>query len=122
MDLMQRRRELMMMGGGYLDGWKYFTTLDTRGNEIPAATLMASPYLDKGGEAISVTWTVGGGGRAVFYDEHYSYVDYWNLNVATRNCPANVRYIRISFPMATIDDCYIYDNTHNKYIWKGKNV
>lgn len=109
-------------GGGYLEGWIDFTTLTTTGEETSAETLMCSPYLDKGEGAISVTWTTGGGGRACYYDSNYVFKDYWNLNVATRNVPATVRYIRISFPMASIDNCSVYDNTNHRYIFKGKNV
>lgn len=32
------------------------------------------------------------------------------------------KYISASFKMSEIDDCYIYDNKSNQYLFKGKNV
>lgn len=121
-DLIARRRE--MMGASeppYLDGWEYYKRLETNGTLSDAATTMVSPFIDKGAASASITLSKGF--RWCWYDANYQFVDYWSMNgTTTRTASANVRYIRVCFYIADIDDSYIYDNTNAKYLFKGKNI
>lgn len=121
-DLMQRRRA--MMGASvppYLDGWEEYKRLNTDGTLVDAATTMVSPFIDKGAESVSITLTKGY--RLCLYDANYQFVDYWSMSgTTTRTAGANVRYIRVCFYIEDIDDSYVYDNTHGKYLFKGKNI
>ena len=61
------------------------------------------------------------------YDANKSYLSYWgNASGAERtfdfDYPAQIKYIRATFVIAQIDNCYIIDNTHGQYIYRGKNV
>lgn len=121
-DLIARRRE--MMGASeppYLDGWEYYKKLETNGTLSNSAATMVSPFIDKGAASASITYTKGF--RLCYYDESQQSVDYWGMNgTTTRTAGANVRYIRVCFYIADIDDSYVYDNTNAKYLFKGKNI
>lgn len=112
------------MGGGeppYLDGWTMGVSLTTSGELQNASTTMVSPFIDKGTSSVSITLTKGF--RMCYYDENKQGVDYWSMNgTTTRAVPATVRYIRVCFYIDDIDDSYIKDNTHNTYLFKGKNI
>ena len=51
-------------------------------------------------------------------------VTYYNYNTADRvvSIGSNVAYLRLSMTWDKVDDCYLYDVTHQQYIWKGRNV
>lgn len=105
----------------YLDGWTFYESLQTNGTTKYAASTMVSPFYDKGTSAMSITLTKGY--RWCYYDANKQGVDYWNMNgTTTRTVPATVRYIRVCFYIADIDNSYIKNNTNNIYLFKGKNI
>lgn len=76
----------------------------------------------------SVKWgnTNGSIGMLCEYEDGYTFSDYWmpNANPRTVNLTGgtNVKYIRASFPMGTLDYCYVLDVTNNVYLYKGSKV
>lgn len=60
------------------------------------------------------------------FDANKGYLSYWgsstNPRTFTFDYPDDIAYIRAVLYTSAIDDCYIYDNTHGQYIWKGANV
>lgn len=120
--LLERRRAMMGSSEApYLDGWTLYEALKTDGTTQYGVTTMVSPFYDKGTSAMSITLTKGY--RMCYYDENKQGVDYWSMNgTTTRAVPTTVRYIRVCFYIEDIDDSYIKDNTHNTYLFKGKNI
>lgn len=52
-------------------------------------------------------------------------VDYFSATVSPRtitHSKTNVYWVRACFLTEDLDDCYIYDNTNQVYVWKGLNV
>ena len=61
------------------------------------------------------------------YLEGYVYRDYWAFRteaMRTVNLTggANSKFIRVCFPIDSLDDCYVKDETNDVYLWKGANV
>lgn len=60
------------------------------------------------------------------YNSNKTFVDYWNTGTEIRTVLLTgryqTRYIRASLNVNVLDDCYIYDDTNNIYLWKGINV
>ncbi len=77
-----------------------------------------------GGE--SITWGIPQGivGYLVEYAEDGSRLDYWrgNSNERTITTKSATKLIKACFPLSSMDDAFIRDNTNDKYLWKGKNV
>ena len=76
----------------------------------------------------TVRWgnTNGNIGILCEYKDGYTFSDYWEAtqNPRTINLTGgtNVKYIRASFPIATLDYCYVLDVTNNVYLYKGSKV
>jgi hypothetical protein len=142
MDLMQRRRELMMMGGGnpypdWMMGWAL-----KLGGTVEDATSALSPYI---AVDLSSTTTLlwynyfSENGVAIktyyieFYDANKSKIASFNSNNAAQynydarryNPTATMKsaaFVRFCVKMSEIDNAYLLDTTNNVYIWKGNNV
>lgn len=61
------------------------------------------------------------------YLEGYVYRDYWSYQgngkrAITLTGGANSKFIRVCFPIDSLDDCYVKDETNDVYLWKGANV
>ncbi|WP_148479873.1 hypothetical protein [Parabacteroides johnsonii] len=61
------------------------------------------------------------------YNSNKTFVDYWNTEYPVIRTVGltggySTRYIRASLNVNVLDDCYIYDDTNNIYLWKGINV
>lgn len=120
-ELIRRRAMMGSSETPYLDGWTFNESLQTNGTTQYGASTIVSPFFDKGTSAMSITLTKGF--RLCYYNDSKQGVDYWSMNgTTTRAVPATVRYIRVCFYIADIDDSYIKDNTHNTYLFKGKNI
>lgn len=131
-DLIQRRRAMMGVSEPpYLDGWVIGYRQSGNGDAIyPDADFIRSPFLhipiDCQKIYIYHPITITIGNRLRFYDGDEEYLNmspqYANNSTAYFNVISGSIYIRVSFMVECIDDCYIQDVTHNQYIWKGKNV
>ena len=74
-------------------------------------------------------WNVTGG-KILFFNSEGTYCGLYNCTgygkEDTGNLSEKIRtkasYIRMVFDVEYIDDCFIFDATHNVYLWKGKNV
>lgn len=60
------------------------------------------------------------------YDSNLGYLSYWgggsNPRTFNFDYPGSIAYVRATFNMANLANCYIKDNTHNVYIFRGGNV
>lgn len=60
------------------------------------------------------------------YDSNRGYLSYWGSSNNPRtfgfDYPAQIKYIRATFLMSALDNCYIKDETHGTYIFAGKNL
>lgn len=88
-------------------------------------------YLPVPANCTNITVYPGGSGSEYHsvvheYAADKSYLSYWANMGAERtfdfDYPAQIKYIRATFVIAQIDNCYIIDNTHGQYIYRGKNV
>ena len=79
----------------------------------------------------SITWkyqndsAAGSGVYLLVLSNLQARVDYFSATVSPRtinHTKTNVYWVRACFLTADIDDCYIYDNTNQVYVWKGLNV
>ena len=74
-------------------------------------------------------WNVTGG-RMMFFNSEDTLISILNCTgynrLDTGNLSEGVKtrtsYIRMTFDVEYIDDCFIFDVTNNVYLWKGKNV
>lgn len=60
------------------------------------------------------------------FDSNFGYLSYWGAGSNPRtfsfDYPSQICYVRATFKMSALADCYIKDNTHNTYIFRGGNV
>ena len=63
-----------------------------------------------------------------FYRADRNYADYWTFNQGVGQRTVSLepyplfRFFRFCFKTSDMDDCFVRDDTHGVYIWKGKNV
>ena len=74
-----------------------------------------------------ILWGVGNGGQNGIlceYDIDMKYIDYWGVHGNPRkiHIKNNTFKIRASFTTEHLDYAYIYDETNDVYLWKGKYV
>lgn len=88
-----------------------------------------SPFIPVPSGCTSITINAGGtqsGSILHEFDSEFDYLSYWNggSNPRTFNFdyPEQIRFVRATFKMSALADCYIKDNTHNTYIFRGGNV
>lgn len=113
----------------FLDGCYYAS----RNNKADEGTVenadcyLAGPF-DTGSES-SKSYTIGGmdsgaESRAMcvryFNDLEATSVENWIIKNRTMNSPG--RYIIFSIYKPVEDDTFMYDNTNQRYVFKGKNV
>lgn len=74
----------------------------------------------------SVKWAMGttnGSSCICEYLSDKSYEDYWtayvNPKTITLTGGVNTAYVRVSFYMPNMSNCYLLDVTNNKYLWKA---
>lgn len=129
MNLMQRRRELMMMGGGSIyEGWQYNKALDSSGAVIDGEGWAVSDFLPcnnvvRGKRANTTTQRVV---TACFYNEDLTFNKSHSASaVDTGNMFGNsgYKYVRYVVKLDDIDDCYLkYVYGTQDYLFKGINV
>lgn len=58
------------------------------------------------------------------YQSNGNLSTWYGYNTADRvvSVPANATKVRMSMGISQLQNCYIYDVTHQQYIWKGQNV
>lgn len=96
---------------------------------VASAGWCVTPFIPVPSGCKSITVNAGGthsGSIIHEFDSEFDYLSYWNggSNPRTFNFdyPDSVCFIRATFKMAALTDCYIKDNTHNTYIFRGGNV
>ncbi len=114
-----------------LEGWEVGYRQSGGGDGIVAdANFIRSPFLTipNGCTEIYIyhPTNISVGNRMRYYNSNKEYMDFspqYGINTSTAfNVPTNSAYLRVSFLIECIDNCYIKDDTNNQYIWKGKNV
>lgn len=107
---------------GYLQSSPYLVT---------DVVLAVTPIIEIPADCKTITGFAGGlytgGCWAVLLDENMTRVLHGNATGSGtigfyNNVPSTAKYIQMSFNVDRIDDVYIFDNTHNVYLFKGKNV
>jgi len=124
MDLMSRRKELMMSKSEpYLYGWIQGYYMGKNGIIRQSGADILSPKL-----------AVVAGHQVKYYYQKTAarYVCFWNGDSVagsyatngedTLTIPNNATTMQMSFPKNNIDNCYILDVTTNRYIFKGQNI
>ena len=96
---------------------------------VDASGWCVTPFLPVPEGCTSITIEAGGtqsNSSLHEFGENFGYLSYWGggANPRTFNFdyPAAIRYVRASFNMSHIKDCFIRDNTHNTYIFRGGDV
>lgn len=108
-------------------GWVFGKTLANTGALVDGANYCTSPFLSMENPlSHSITLAKGNtaGQQAVWYDENQ--VKIYNLTYSanpytiklTNASFADAKYVRLSFSIANLRDCYLRDNTELKYIIK----
>lgn len=101
--------------------------LQNDGTTTSDATMCTTSYMPISNSS-SVEWgnTNGNIGIICEYKDGYAFSDYWgpNRNPRTVNLTggSNVKYIRASFPIGSIDFCYVRDVTNDVYLYRGSRV
>lgn len=130
MNLLQRRRELLKMGGvdpyadwvsGHITSERDVVTID------PSSDVLVSPVLSYTHANTRVRTSFTDGTCRI-----YAYNNRTGSSAATtrwngqkiRNITHFSGYdnLRIEVTASEIDDCFVYDPTDAKYIWAGRNV
>lgn len=101
-----------------------------KGNLIPLSGWATSEFIEVPYGCRNITIETGRGESGhdclCEYGEDYGYLSYWGAGENPRtfnfDYPNDIRYIRATFLTSAIDNCYIYDNTHGQYIFKGSNI
>ena len=144
MDVMQLRRNLLMQETGskkiggidvYLDNARYpggNAKIDsvTTDNEYFLAGIFDTGTTSRKSYTISYTKnTVDNAANIRFYNDiTANSVDYWGVGTGQHNLPSTRtftsagRYIVTTIYKELAADMYLYDNTNQRYVFKGKNV
>ena len=96
---------------------------------VDASGWCVTPFLPVPDGCTSITIEAGGTqSNSILheFDGSFGYLSYWGGSANPRtfdfDYPAAIRYVRASFNMSHIKDCYIRDSTHNTYIFRGGDV
>ena len=119
-------------GGGDVGTDTYVTfeqgvKLQNNGTTTTDSTMCTTSYMPIS-NSTNVKWgnTNGSIGILCEYKDGYTLSDYWagntNPRIVKLTGGTNVKYIRASFPMDTLDYCYVLDVTNNVYLYKGSKV
>ena len=140
MDMMEIRRRILMMPhvrtiGGLpvlIDNARLMQYNGTINERIATdADYFVTGWFDTGSTAsksYTITNIYAPGGGYVYMrpynDKDGTSVDYWDIgrSGATRTVTTAGRFIVTTVYKATAANFYIYDNTNNRYVCKGKNV
>lgn len=118
------RRRMMAVAQDYYKGWVEGYKVGDTGDAIADEDNFLSPMLPvQGRHRIKWSYNATNTPRAQFYSPDDSKLTLYLMNgERTVTVPALAVKIQLSFPVATIDNCYLLDETDNVYIFKGKNV
>lgn len=96
---------------------------------VPYSGWCVTPFLPVPEGCTSITIEAGGThSNSILheFDGEFGYLSYWGGSANPRtfsfDYPAQIKYVRASFHMADIQNCYIKDNTHDIYIFRGGNI
>lgn len=121
-------------GGGTTDDpYKYFSEdvklVATSGQVTAAEGYMTSPFFPMKNSCRSFTMKCASEAdnncEIICFSSTQAKVDYWLANASPRtvtHSKTTIYYCRITIKASEKDDCYIYDNTNQEYVWKGLNV
>lgn len=99
---------------GLTSGWSWMTT---KVFDIPSGC--TSIRFDANGGSGS-----GSNANLYLFNSSGGLATWYSYNTADRvvSVPATATKVRMSMGISQVQNCYIYDITHSKYIWKGQNV
>lgn len=110
------------------EGWMFGYRLNT-GAEVENENTCITTYYpcDSGGKVIigaGSSLSVNMGIWTYDSNKEGSFIGWLNRGGGVSNItiPNGHTFIRVTFPIAGLDDAYILDATKDDYIWKGKNV
>lgn len=96
---------------------------------VPYSGWCVTPFLPVPDGCTNITIEAGGThSNSILheFDGEFGYLSYWGGSANPRtfsfDYPAQIKYVRASFHTADIQNCYIKDNTHDIYIFRGGNV